>query len=51
VQVNGYFERLRRRFSPMLASPASRLPVGEEVVFEPKWDGTRTLLRVVGDGR
>jgi hypothetical protein len=32
--------------APMLVSPASELPAGEEWVFEVKWDGMRALVSV-----
>jgi bifunctional non-homologous end joining protein LigD len=32
--------------APMLVSPASRLPAGEEWAFEVKWDGMRALVSV-----
>jgi bifunctional non-homologous end joining protein LigD len=39
-------ERPRRRYSPMLASLAERLPTGSGWLFEGKWDGYRTLAYV-----
>jgi ATP-dependent DNA ligase len=34
---------------PQLARPAKKLPAGEEWVYEPKWDGFRTIVFVDGD--
>src|SRR5580765_7030009 len=34
---------------PMLANRVSELPPGEEWIFEPKWDGFRTLVFRDGD--
>ena len=34
---------------PMLAKRVSALPVGEGFIFEPKWDGFRTLVFRDGD--
>ena len=34
---------------PMLANRVSELPIGEGWVFEPKWDGFRTLIFRDGD--
>ena len=36
------------RYAAMSASSADRLPLGEGWVFEPKWDGYRASVRVVG---
>jgi len=36
------------RYSPMLATSSEALPAGEGWVYEPKWDGFRVLVRVVG---
>jgi bifunctional non-homologous end joining protein LigD len=36
------------RYSPMLATSSETLPAGEEWVYEPKWDGFRTLVTVSG---
>jgi bifunctional non-homologous end joining protein LigD len=36
----------RRRYEPMLATPAAELPQGTEWLFEPKWDGYRALAYV-----
>ena len=38
----------RRRYEPMLATLAETLPRGEGWLFEPKWDGYRTLAYVRG---
>jgi bifunctional non-homologous end joining protein LigD len=38
----------RRRYRPMLASLAERLPGGDGWLFEPKWDGYRALGYVRG---
>ena len=35
---------------PQLARPAKSLPTGDGWVYEPKWDGFRTLAFVDGDG-
>ncbi len=35
---------------PQLARPAKKLPAGAEWVYEPKWDGFRTIVFVDGDG-
>ena len=34
---------------PQLARPAKKLPAGDEWVYEPKWDGFRTIVFVDGD--
>jgi ATP-dependent DNA ligase len=34
---------------PQLARPAKKLPAGEEWVYEPKWDGFRTIVFIDGD--
>src|SRR5690348_12965147 len=34
---------------PMLANRVSSLPAGDEWIFEPKWDGVRTLVFRDGD--
>ena len=34
---------------PQLARPAKKLPAGEQWVYEPKWDGFRTIAFVDGD--
>ena len=34
---------------PMLAGPQPRLPVGKAWMYEPKWDGFRTLAHRAGD--
>jgi ATP-dependent DNA ligase len=34
---------------PQLARPAKKLPAGEQWVYEPKWDGFRTIVFVDGD--
>jgi len=34
---------------PMLAKPSSRLPAGDEWLFEPKWDGFRAIVFKDGD--
>jgi ATP-dependent DNA ligase len=34
---------------PQLARPAKKLPGGDEWVYEPKWDGFRTIVFVDGD--
>jgi bifunctional non-homologous end joining protein LigD len=36
------------RFAPMLATSSETLPRGEGWVYEPKWDGFRVLVTVVG---
>jgi bifunctional non-homologous end joining protein LigD len=36
------------RYAPMLAVPADRLPGGDGWVYEPKWDGFRTIVTVSG---
>ncbi|MBM2822452.1 MAG: ligD [Thermoleophilia bacterium] len=36
------------RYSPMLATPSETLPTGQGWVYEPKWDGFRALVTVVG---
>ncbi|HET7573185.1 MAG TPA: DNA ligase D [Gaiellaceae bacterium] len=37
-----------RRYAPMLATLAERLPAGDGWLFEPKWDGYRALAYVRG---
>jgi bifunctional non-homologous end joining protein LigD len=37
-----------RRYRPMLATPVKELPRGEGWMFEPKWDGYRTLAYLRG---
>jgi bifunctional non-homologous end joining protein LigD len=39
--------RSRRRYPPMLASLAEKLPTGRGWLFEAKWDGYRTVAYVV----
>jgi bifunctional non-homologous end joining protein LigD len=39
--------RPRRRYAPMLASLAEKLPTGRGWLFEAKWDGYRTITYVV----
>jgi ATP-dependent DNA ligase len=34
---------------PMLAAPKADLPIGEDWVYEPKWDGFRSLVHRNGD--
>ena len=34
---------------PMLANRVSELPAGDNWIFEPKWDGFRTLIFRDGD--
>ncbi len=41
-------ERATRRYSPMLASLAEKLPSGSVWLFEPKWDGYRAVGYVRG---
>jgi ATP-dependent DNA ligase len=36
-------------FDPMLARLARELPTGEELTYEPKWDGFRALAVREGD--
>src|ERR671916_523473 len=36
---------------PQLARPAKALPTGEGWVYEPKWDGFRSIVFVDGEGR
>jgi bifunctional non-homologous end joining protein LigD len=45
---DGRVPRERRRYTPMLASLAEALPAGDGWLFEPKWDGYRTLGFVQG---
>src|SRR5581483_2268484 len=45
---NGSGPRERQRYAPMLASLAGQLPSGRGWLFEPKWDGYRTLGYVRG---
>ena len=33
---------------PQLARPAKKLPAGDEWVYEPKWDGFRTIVFIDG---
>jgi bifunctional non-homologous end joining protein LigD len=35
-------------YAPMLASSTDVLPTGEDWAFEPKWDGYRALVQIVG---
>jgi len=35
-------------YAPMLATATDTLPTGAEWAFEPKWDGYRALVRIVG---
>jgi bifunctional non-homologous end joining protein LigD len=37
-----------RRYLPMLAVSSESLPVGEEWLYEPKWDGFRAIVTVTG---
>jgi bifunctional non-homologous end joining protein LigD len=37
-----------RRYLPMLAVSSESLPVGEEWIYEPKWDGFRAIVTVTG---
>jgi hypothetical protein len=37
-----------RRYLPMLAVSSESLPVGEDWLFEPKWDGFRAIVTVTG---
>ncbi|MDQ4025454.1 MAG: ATP-dependent DNA ligase [Actinomycetota bacterium] len=37
-------------FRPMLASLARELPVGEHLLYEPKWDGFRCIVLSTADG-
>ena len=39
---------LRRELAPMLATATDMLPTGGEWAFEPKWDGYRALVTIVG---
>src|SRR5215207_9525450 len=34
---------------PMLAKPATKLPTGDGLVYEPKWDGFRCIVFKDGD--
>ena len=34
---------------PMLAKPASKLPTGDGLFYEPKWDGFRCIVFRDGD--
>jgi ATP-dependent DNA ligase len=34
---------------PMLAKPATKLPVGDDLYYEPKWDGFRCIVFRDGD--
>ncbi|HEY7002886.1 MAG TPA: DNA ligase D [Gaiellaceae bacterium] len=45
-QDDGGAERTHRRYSPMLASLAERLPTGRGWLYEGKWDGYRTITYV-----
>ncbi|MGH3136056.1 MAG: DNA ligase D [Gaiellaceae bacterium] len=36
------------RYAPMLATSSETLPIGDGWVYEPKWDGFRALVTVVG---
>jgi bifunctional non-homologous end joining protein LigD len=40
-------ERAHRRYAPMLASLAEKLPTGRAWLYEAKWDGYRTIAYVV----
>jgi bifunctional non-homologous end joining protein LigD len=40
-------ERAHRRYAPMLATLAEKLPAGRGWLFEAKWDGYRTVAYVV----
>jgi bifunctional non-homologous end joining protein LigD len=40
-------ERAHRRYAPMLATLAEKLPAGRGWLFEAKWDGYRTVTYVV----
>src|SRR5436190_2800895 len=40
---------LKPPIKPQLARPAKELPTGEEWVYEPKWDGFRTIVFRDGD--
>jgi bifunctional non-homologous end joining protein LigD len=40
-------ERAHRRYAPMLASLAEKLPTGRGWLYEAKWDGYRTVAYVV----
>jgi bifunctional non-homologous end joining protein LigD len=40
-------ERAHRRYAPMLATLAEKLPTGRGWLFEAKWDGYRTVTYVV----
>ena len=37
-----------RRYEPMLATASESLPIGEDWLYEPKWDGFRALVTVSG---
>ncbi len=39
---------IARDYAPMLAASTAALPTGAEWAFEPKWDGYRALVRIVG---
>ncbi|MFJ2087547.1 ATP-dependent DNA ligase [Micromonospora chokoriensis] len=43
-------EVLRRPVAPMLAAPVAEVPVGPDLVYEPKWDGWRMLAFRDTDG-
>ena len=45
---DGLAPRELRRYAPMLASLAEKLPSGDSWLFEPKWDGYRALGYVRG---
>jgi ATP-dependent DNA ligase len=52
LPVEGYPNRMDARgsFRPMLASLVRELPVGDDLFYEPKWDGFRCLVFSDEDG-